>query len=98
MAQAGKTRGKNGRRKTRALPQGAVSSAARTAVEAQIRRGVVPGAEPELCPVCKTNSEGWYIEGGKRTWYHFGRSFTCVEKTAHIAAEGPERGPVPGVW
>lgn len=52
------------------------------------RRGVVPGAEAEQCPVCITPSEGWYIEGGKRTWYHFGRSFPCVENYAHIAAAG----------
>ena len=96
MAQAGRSRRM---RKTRkALPQGAVASAARTAVEAQIRRGVVPGAEPEVCPVCGANSEGWYIEGGKRTWYHFARSFPCVQKVNHIEAEGENRGPVPGVW
>jgi hypothetical protein len=65
---------------------------ARSAVEAQIRSGVVPGAEAETCAVCSCPSEGWYIEGGKRTWYHFGRAFNCAERYAHVAA-----GPVPDV-
>lgn len=52
--------------------------------ESAIRRGVVPGAEPEQCPVCKTPSEGWHIEGGKRTWYHFRRIANCAERYAHM--------------
>lgn len=98
MAQAGRSRKL---RKTRkALPQGAVDAATQTGFAARCRRGVVPGAEPEVCPVCGANSEGWYIEGGKRTWYHFGRSFPCVEKVGHIEADAKDgfRGAVPGVW
>jgi len=96
MAQAGRSRRM---RKTRRGPsEGMVSAYTRTHTEATIRKGVVPGAEPEVCPVCGANSEGWYIEGGKRTWYHFARSFPCVQKVNHIEAEGENRGPVPGVW
>jgi hypothetical protein len=100
MAQAGRTRGRNGRRK-KGVSDGMVSARSRSQIEARVKRGVVEGAEPELCPVCGVNSEGWYIEGGKRTWYHFGRTFPCVEKVGHIAAsaEGAPGagGPVPGV-
>lgn len=98
MVQAGRSRKL---RKVRgARNPGAIAAGVQGATEAAIRRGVVPGAEPEVCPVCGANSEGWYIEGGKRTWYHFGRSFNCVEKVDHIEADAKDgfRGAVPGVW
>ena len=87
MGQAGRTRGKNGRRKS--VSDGMVSARMRSALEARVREGVVPGAEAgkELCPVCEQWSEGWAIEGGRRTWYHFGRAFNCTERMEHIAAD-----------
>lgn len=98
MGQAGRTRGKNGRRLKRkaTVDQGLRTNAEWEAEMRRARQGVVPGAEKgkEMCPVCQQWSEGWYIEGGKRTWYHFARVANCVEKYDHI--EGP--GAVPGVW
>jgi hypothetical protein len=63
-----------------------LGAGARTADEARIRRGVVEGAEAEICPVCGMPSEGWAIPqtGGKKTWYHFGRKINCVERMGHV--------------
>ena len=90
MAQAGR-KGKM-RKQRKAVSEAMVLARTRSSVDAKIRRGVVPGAEAELCPVCKCPSEGWYLSGhgGKREWYHFGRSFNCVERFPHIQHEEGE--------
>jgi hypothetical protein len=68
-----------------------LGAGARTADEARIRRGVVEGAEAEICTVCGMPSEGWAIPqtGGKKTWYHFGRKINCVERIGHVDSGQP---------
>lgn len=89
MAQAG--RGRKARKVKRQPSEAMVLDRTRSQVEARVRRGVVPGAEPEVCPVCGLNSEGWHVPqaGGKREWYHFGRNFNCVERTGHVDSGKP---------
>ena len=84
MAQAGKTRGKNGRKRQATVDQGLRANAHYEAQMRAARRGVVEGAEPVLCPVRLCASEGWAISNGKRTWYHFGRIANCVERVADL--------------
>jgi hypothetical protein len=82
MAQAGRTRKL---RKTRGkLPQTVLAKREVENFHAAIKRGVVEGASAVDCEVCGKPSEGWAIEAGKQTWYHFSRLFNCTRKVGHV--------------
>jgi hypothetical protein len=87
---------KAGRTKRKSLPESMVEAYRQPQFEQRVKRGVVSGAEPVTCEVCGKPSEGWLIEDGKRTWYHFNRLFNCVQRFEHMPASGPQAstGPV----
>jgi hypothetical protein len=88
MSQAGRAR--RSKKKRKSLSEGMVAAYQKPQFEKRVKRGVVAGAEPVTCEVCSKPSEGWFIEGGRRTWYHFGRLFNCVQRFEHVPASGPQ--------